>query len=147
MPYFKWVDSKMKINVEPLDQEHRALVEIMNYLYERNQAGAEKIEITILFQSLITLTVRHFRNEEAHLASISSPGLPDHKQNHLKLLANLHKHYSAFESGDGLLSDRFFDFLNSWVNEHILGVDTHDTNQNSNTDSNDANLSTQYPIE
>lgn len=123
MPFFVWSDDKLSLQVSQMDKEHKVLVEIMNSLFDRNEAKAPKSELQDLVDKLAAFTVKHFQNEEAYMASISFPSLETHKIIHKQLLARFGTFVDEFKLGDGKISAGFFGFLNGWLTAHICGID------------------------
>ena len=121
MSFFEW--SKMfDIGVQDMNREHQKLLEIMNRLYDRHEAKADRTEIKALLKELGDYTVKHFSDEEAYLTSISYPDLEKHKLIHKDLLEKFGAHVTEF-STSGVLNERIFAFLKMWLSAHIQGVD------------------------
>jgi hemerythrin-like metal-binding protein len=122
MTIMQWND-KLEVGVESMNDEHRALLDWMNRLHDREAAGASKAEIVMLARQLQTSAVKHFRSEEAYMASIGFAGLRNHRQIHDSLLETLTRHVTAIAEGDGKVPRGFFTFLKVWLTAHIQGVD------------------------
>ena len=118
-----WDAKKFDVLVPTMNDQHQVLIGLMNKLYVRHGARANKFELTKLLTDLRDYTVRHFREEEAMLASIDYPQLEMHKLIHEKLLSDFAKHFDAFTAGPGILAPAFFEFLRLWLTAHIMHID------------------------
>lgn len=121
MAYFQWTD-QLDVGVGPMNEQHQRLIDIMNVLHDRAEAGAPRAELRGLVKSLADNTIRHFRAEEAYMDSVAYPEAARHKRIHEDLLGTLDQHRRAFEGG-GSLGAEFFSFLKMWLSAHIKGID------------------------
>ncbi len=121
MGFFEWND-KLDIGVQDMNREHKHLLGIMNRLFDRNQAKADRAEIKGLLKELGEYTVKHFGDEEKYFDSIKFPESEKHKLIHKDLLEKFGAHVAAFDKG-GDLGDGFFAFLKMWLSGHIQGID------------------------
>ena len=121
MSFFDWSE-RLDIKVEPMNREHKHLLEIMNRLFDKNEKKAAKSELAPIVKELGDYTVKHFADEEAYLASINFPDIEKHKFIHKDLLTKFGGHAANFEKS-GTLDASFFDFLKMWLNAHIQGID------------------------
>lgn len=123
MANFQW-DASLDVGVEAMNQEHKILVGLMNSLYQKNQAGASKEELTAAAGELHAYVLKHFADEEEYMASIGFPALEAHKKLHANLLDELQKFLQAFQAGsETSISAEFETFLNFWLATHIRGID------------------------
>ena len=121
MGILEWSD-RLDIGVQDMNREHQHLLGIMNRLYDRNLAKAERAEIRGLLKELGDYTVKHFGDEEKYFDSIGFPDSQKHKLIHQDLLTKFTGHVAAFDKS-GALDDSFFAFLKMWLSAHIQGVD------------------------
>ena len=121
MGFFDWND-KLDIGVMAMNNEHKHLLAIMNRLFDRNEAKADKNELKGIIKELGEYTVKHFGDEEKYFDSINFPDSSKHKLIHKDLLEKFGGHVAAFEKS-GQLDKSFFDFLKMWLSAHIQGVD------------------------
>lgn len=123
MAFFDW-DPRYDIGVEPMNREHRTLLDLMSKLHAACQSGAPRPRIIAALDLLGRYTVQHFQDEEAYLEQIQYPDRRGHAGIHKSLLAKFEEHRKRFVQGtDPVLPDAFFDFLKLWLQSHILGVD------------------------
>ena len=121
MSLLDWSKS-LDIGVEAMNSEHKVLLAIMNKLYDRNEAKAERQELKGVLKELGDYTVKHFNDEEAFLLSIQFPDLEKHKLIHKSLLEKFGAHVADFTKS-GVLEKSFFEFLKMWLSAHIQGID------------------------
>jgi hemerythrin len=112
----------LDIGVDAMNSEHKVLLAIMNKLYDRNEAKADRAELKALLKELGDYTVKHFTDEEAYLLSIQFPELEKHKLIHKSLLEKFAAHMTEFNKS-GVLEESFFGFLKMWLSAHIQGID------------------------
>lgn len=74
MTFFNWED-RYDLRVGDMNDEHKVLISKMNKLHDLNEAKATKQNIQIAFEDFAAYTVKHFKDEEVYLESISYPGL------------------------------------------------------------------------
>lgn len=122
MVFIQW-DGRYDIGVNEMNGEHKEIMNLMNRLYELNEKRASKMDLTGAIKNLVDYTLKHFKDEEAFLASIKYPDLEKHKMIHQNLLTNLRLHQEKFEKGSGLVESDFFAFLKLWLSAHIQGID------------------------
>ena len=120
--FFQWDPAKYALDVPKMDNGHKGLIASMNKLHHLREAGAGGPDLQRELEHLLQLTVRHFAEEEAFMASIGFPGLPNHKRIHEDLLQKARLHKERFEAS-GKLTDEFFNFLRLWLKAHICGID------------------------
>jgi len=123
MTLFTWDSKKYDVLVEEMNHQHHDIVDAMNALYDRAHAGADKAELTRLLQHLETITVRHFREEEAMLGRRHYPQFEIHKGIHARLLKEFAAHKQTFLAGPGVFTQDFFDYLELWLRSHIMHID------------------------
>lgn len=121
--FFQWDQAKYSIDVPAMDKEHQQLIQIMNKLYDKHVAKANKAELTAVIKELGDFVVKHFKDEEEYFMK-----LPDytkkevHKKIHADLISKFTGHVKNFEK-EGVLKEDFFTFLKVWLTAHIAGVD------------------------
>lgn len=123
MPIMNW-NQGLDVGVPTMNNEHKILLQLMNELYDQNQAGAPHAVLVATFRELGRQTVRHFEDEERFMADIGFEGLERHKIIHKQLVQSFVEHRDAFErTGMGRVPDGVFHFLKIWLTSHIMGID------------------------
>jgi hemerythrin-like metal-binding protein len=120
---FIWDAAKLALNVEPMDGEHRQLIELMNRLQHLYLKGAPAVDQGKAFAALANFTLYHFEHEEAYMQGVGYPGLAVHMGVHRNLMNKLNDHAKGFKQS-GAFNDGLFRFLHMWLWAHICGVDT-----------------------
>lgn len=119
---FVWDPTKLALNVDEMDAEHRRLIGLMNQLHQLFDRKAPAVEQGKAFAALADYTVNHFKHEEAYMQRVGYPGLAVHQGVHRNLLAKLNEHAASFKQNRSF-SDALFVFLHMWLRSHICGVD------------------------
>jgi hemerythrin len=122
MPIMEWNDT-LDIGVDAMNNEHKQILDAMNRIYDAAQAGRAGEDINRLVAQLGSVCVRHFKDEEAFMASIAFPGLTNHKLIHEDLLDRFARHSEEIRIAGGRANGQFFHFLQHWLAAHIKGID------------------------
>lgn len=122
MPIMQW-DSSLDIGVDSMNRGHQQILDAMNRVYDTAQAGRTGEEINRLVEHLGAVTARHFKEEEAYMASTGFPGAHTHAFIHVNLLERFEKHATAIRAANGRVDEDFFQFLKYWLSVHIKGID------------------------
>lgn len=122
MTYMEWTPS-LEIGHARIDGEHRSLVETLNRLHAALDQGKGPGEIEPVLAFLRDYTVTHFAAEEALMIQHRFPGAPAHFTAHVELVMKLSDLLAEFRAGKAELTEAVLAFLESWLVEHILGMD------------------------
>ncbi len=106
-----------------MDGQHQGLIDLMNRVFDRNEAGASKAEILRIVDELGAAVVDHFSAEEAFMRSIEYDGIEVHRQTHKRLLTQYGAYRQEIADTDGPCPAKFFSFLKMWLASHICGID------------------------
>lgn len=116
-------ESSLAIGVPKLDEDHKRLIGIYNFLTARRDAAVGSETISFVTEQLRKFASTHFPREEAYMESIDYPDFESHKK--------LHKHFR--EQTAALCIDvmnhketapnDIFQLLHTWIVEHILHED------------------------
>lgn len=106
-----------------LDNEHKALIEEINRLYEavRNKKGEEVLGDILLM--LTSYTLDHFAHEEKLMAQYGYPGLQEHQAIHQQLREAVQEMKARASHGNEPLAAELLKYLRFWLLEHIVEVD------------------------
>jgi hemerythrin-like metal-binding protein len=110
---------------------HRALLELISRLTERDGDGATKAELSALLRELRELTKRHFDREQSHMKNMACPKLDTRILIQRDLLTKLCEHVDNFEAGNrGMkncrLGNNLFAFLRFWLSAYVTAVQRED---------------------
>ncbi|WP_455202796.1 hemerythrin domain-containing protein [Kaarinaea lacus] len=112
------------INVDRLNDKHKALIGIMEEIYVLNQQKAHRNHIEQTMDKLVVFSGKHFLDEEQYMQTAGYGETGSHKLLHRELLLDLKNEVENYKtlSGDEV-PDTFFSFLHRWVIVHIKGSD------------------------
>jgi len=122
MPIMEW-DKSLDIGVESMNDEHKQILNLMNKIYDADEAGQTGPQINSLVGQLARVTINHFKDEEAYMESIGFPGVGPHKLIHQDLLGKYTAFATKIEQSGGKVPPEFLSFLKRWLTAHIRGVD------------------------
>lgn len=114
----------MSVGFDDLDEDHRALVAIVNKLaVEETRHDCAMIEA--ILDELIAYTRDHFAREEAHMQRSNYPTYAAHKARHDELTRQVEAFRAQVAARrDAISGDEVFDFCADWLGQHILKEDT-----------------------
>ncbi|WP_051340583.1 bacteriohemerythrin [Azospirillum halopraeferens] len=123
MSLIAW-DDKFSVGIREFDDAHKRLMELLNQLWDANEARHGAEVLGRILDELITYTAGHFAEEEALFRAWNYPVLHRHHDLHEKLKATVLDLKGKFgRDGAAVISDEAFDFLRDWLVKHILGED------------------------
>ncbi|MEY3219294.1 MAG: hypothetical protein RIT27_651 [Pseudomonadota bacterium] len=123
MAFFEW-DNALDVGVNAMNEQHKILINMMDKLYTASNANSTKQQLIEHIEELFAFVIKHFKEEEAFMASIHFPNLEAHKILHQNLLNDLKKLGDDFkQSNDEKISSEFVIFLKFWLSTHIMGID------------------------
>lgn len=120
------------LGIEPLDRDHRALMERLTDIYLRHgpqarHGPATAAEGEALLRELGTLAREareHFRREQAFLRAIDFERVERHEAEHERLAEVLERLIEDWRAaGLRTLDEHTLETLHHWLLEHILGGD------------------------
>ena len=119
---FVWDDS-CKTGIAGIDQDHEALVNLINDLYEAMQDGSGGALLLPIFSALKHYTETHFAKEERYMLDCNAPDQEKHIQEHQLMTAKLADLERRHRSGEAAISLQALTFLRDWLKNHICVVD------------------------
>ncbi|MBF0626249.1 MAG: hemerythrin family protein [Magnetococcales bacterium] len=84
-------DEKLSLGIEPLDDDHRQLLAIVNDMLKIDPPNDIKAPTLKVLERLHEYAASHFQREEALLERHGYPELPQHRQIHADLIRQLQK--------------------------------------------------------
>ncbi|CAK0754122.1 putative two-component system response regulator [Azospirillaceae bacterium] len=115
--------SHMSIGHPQLDDDHRAIITLLNQL-SNIEARRERSTIELILDELVDYTLGHFQREEAFMESINFPGLPQHRAIHTDLSQQVsHIQFRVLNGLQGTLGNQVLNFMTMWWRNHILEND------------------------
>lgn len=127
MALFEWT-SDFETGVREVDDQHRALVRLINQLDEARSSGPGAGSAALIFDQLDDYIRYHFAAEERALLERGLPedALRAHTAQHDQFVHRVRRLASLQRARTFAASDELMSFLVSWLSDHILVRDRHD---------------------
>jgi len=122
MPIMTWTDS-YSVGIAEIDKQHKKLIDLINTLHDAMAKGQAKSVIGKILGELITYCANHFAAEEKLFDQYGYPDSAEHKDKHQKMTAKVLALQQQFEQGKTTITMDVMDFLQQWLDKHILGTD------------------------
>ncbi|WP_050750744.1 bacteriohemerythrin [Paramagnetospirillum magneticum] len=112
-------DNALNMGIGNIDRHHREMFDEVNRLYAKmsqgNGAEAGQGMITLID----TVMGSHFREEEEVMSRNSYPHLDEHRRHHRDFLDRAKSHKGAVQSGDPTAAAKMFEYVATWLTNHI----------------------------
>lgn len=124
MSYFEWLPN-YNIGVTEIDEQHQRLALIINQLYDAKMLSDHdtRPHLAKIFLDLIDYTKYHFSAEENLMRTHNYPDYERHQQIHHILTQKVIAFYGQFKANQAPIDDKLFEFLKSWLLNHVLNTD------------------------
>ena len=123
MPYYHWTKS-MSVGIPLLDEDHKALIRLINRLHAGLAAGAEFVELEDIFDRLVGYIEFHFTREEKVMEAGGYPFAEAHREEHEGFTQAIYEMRDRYaREGDQTMTAELPDYLKNWLNHHILVQD------------------------
>jgi len=122
----EWKD-EYRTGDEEIDKQHRILFNYLDDLELHMEKGIDAVYVGRLLADLGLFTRSHFCYEEICMRQNQCAVAAKNKEQHGKLLS-LYKQYNERFQKEGVSEDlvlKLHNFLESWLVNHILKIDTH----------------------
>ncbi|MEZ5583158.1 MAG: bacteriohemerythrin [Candidatus Competibacteraceae bacterium] len=120
----EWSD-ELSVGIQEIDEQHKALLNILNELNDGIH-GVRRKEVRLeILDKLIEYTKTHFAVEESLMRIFAYPRYEEHKQEHDKLIAEIHGFRVKFLEDASAPTYELLIFLKRWLTNHIMKVDKH----------------------
>jgi hemerythrin len=116
-------NSRLRLDLATIDQQHRELVGMINDLDHAMGAGLDRAGVDGILSSLEAYSHYHFGLEESLLETHKYPGIEGHRSEHQAFVRNLSEFRVAHRQGHVDVSLGVMAFLSHWLHEHICGTD------------------------
>ncbi len=126
MPIATWRDT-MNLNYPPLDDEHKAFLNVVNQAYMASQVDDFEM-MEKVFEKCYDYARNHFSHEEDIMERIQFPDIENHMKSHQVFIHNVSEMRQQFEVAPSMedkrrISIKLANFLNVWLLGHILSKD------------------------
>jgi len=117
-------DEVFSLGIEPIDDQHKILVGIINELFTACKEGVMEADKAFLETAKETLeyTETHFADEEDYMRGANYPRFAEHKKQHEAFIAAIQKSIDDFEAGNAEPIE-MARFLKKWLLNHIAVTD------------------------
>ena len=124
MSIVEW-DKRFELGVKCFDQQHKQLVDLLNYLHDNiNDSAVTSEAMEAVIVKLIDYATDHFAAEENSMAYHDYSGLPSHREEHVKFCRMVVTFQNDFEAGKNDFSLDVLSFIGNWLFDHILLKDS-----------------------
>jgi len=117
--YILWQDD-FSVGVAVIDSQHQKLLQVINAFLYNVEEGAAREAIEESLAEMIRYTEYHFYTEQLLLEP--HPDFLAHLNQHWQLIKKTKQIQCDFLAGK-VMTNEVFDFLISWLKNHILGTD------------------------
>ncbi|MBI3200924.1 MAG: bacteriohemerythrin [Myxococcales bacterium] len=127
MALFEW-SGDYETGVREIDDQHRALVRLINQLDEARSSGSSECSAAEVFDRLSDYVRYHFTAEERALLERGLPedALRAHQAQHDQFVHRVQRLGSLQRTRTFVASEELMGFLVSWLTDHILRRDRRD---------------------
>lgn len=122
MKFLNW-ESKYKVDVKIIDEQHEHLFEIVNTMYDSIVRGDEQNALEEILSELIDYTVYHFQTEEELFKEFGYPDYDEHKIQHDNLCKEVLELQEQFQLKVVTISFEVMNFLSGWLQDHTTTSD------------------------
>ncbi|MDE2376057.1 bacteriohemerythrin [Bradyrhizobium sp.] len=117
-----WKDD-YSVGTEPVDDEHKALIERINRLYDQLMVEDEPSAVAAFFEALVNAITMHFALEERFLREHGYEQLPQQREDFERLLDEIVGLVDEFDRDEETGRDDLAARLDGWLSSHS---ETHD---------------------
>jgi len=121
MAFIHW-DDALSVGVGEIDEQHKALVSMLNTLHEVSAKAVDASVVPETVTKLKEYALMHFATEERYMKRNKYPDLFDHMAEHAFFVSKV-KDFTATTADEINTLPAVMDFLKKWLVEHIGNVD------------------------
>jgi hemerythrin len=116
-------DKEFKLGIEPIDNEHIKLVDMLNQVHALISDGKKAEARQYFTETLSGYVIEHFSNEEKFMESIGYPAIDEHKKIHENFKNSFHDLIPSLESADEAAFRKALTDAFTWIITHIGKTD------------------------
>ena len=120
--FFPWSENN-HIDIQEVDEQHKALAGLVNRLHEALGEGQDKASLRATLDHLAESTRGHFLLEESLMRLTHYPGFDIHKQQHEDLMERMRTLQLYLDGEDTTITLDVLEFLREWLILHITDSD------------------------
>ena len=118
--FYKWNDS-MSVGVPLIDNDHRALIHLINRLHESVRAQDAYDILDSLLNRFLDYVDIHFTREERLMEACGYTEAAGHKEEHAAFIAHMHGLRNTVNAATAPSQiGNLAEYLKNWLNHHIL---------------------------
>jgi len=117
--------SKLSVNSEEIDNQHKKLFSVINKLVTFKKQKAESDVVLEVLKELIDYSDKHFKAEDIYMSKNNYP-LPlfkVHLGEHAAYFGKIEKFVEGYGKGSETLTDEILKFLAGWWVDHVSESD------------------------
>ena len=122
MSLFAWSE-KYSVNIREIDDQHKKLIGMVGQLHDAMLQGKGKQVLGKVLGDLIQYTKTHFAAEERLMKTNGYPDYEIHKKKHDSMTDKVAHIYRDYQDGKATITMEVMNFLENWVDGHIMGTD------------------------
>lgn len=122
-PLIEWSDERFGVGVHSMDMQHKALVRLLNQVYDAIHDEREMSSVRVVLEELQHFAVVHFRSEEELMAKHRYPLSVSHAADHRHLRLRTDRLLESCVQGQLGLARETLLFLRDWLSTHLLKLD------------------------
>ena len=120
--FFPWTDS-LSVHVGEIDEQHRALVGMINRLHLAMTQSRGRVEQRSIIEEMVHYAATHFGVEEAYMRRFHYEATSAHVHAHAAFTARAGELSERSRGAGFILTAEVLDFLKDWLQKHIMGMD------------------------
>lgn len=118
----KWSD-RLELGIPTIDQQHKKLVGYLEILRRYHLTQKETEATQVVMRQLKEYIHKHFSYEERLLNTYNYTALEQHKKSHQQFSRKVDDFHNQFNAGDISVSLDLMEYLDDWIENHILVLD------------------------
>ena len=117
-------DNIYSVDFEPIDNQHKELVRMINELFESSKQGTDVADKTFLLtiKKAANYARDHFSEEDSYMVRAAFPDLAAHRDQHDMFMSTVVKSMQEYEAGKTAPIE-LARFLKKWLLNHIAVCD------------------------
>lgn len=115
---------KHHVGVKMIDDQHVKLADMINYLNDAIDTGADNEEAKILLNAIIGFAEYHFNEEEGYMRRVGCRDFNIHAEEHRKMKDRLTETRDKLDQEEAKLPDTLASYLKNWLVNHIQQMDS-----------------------
>ena len=121
--FVQWDEAKMSVNIEEIDKQHQALLNLLDNLFTAVKTGRSNRIFNHLMTDLLRYAELHFAVEEDYFKQYCYPERTDHQIKHKEFIDRIQKVIRDLHSSQADQIETAPGILRSWLVDHIMGID------------------------